>query len=297
MLNKEKPVELIINKEKCRKCGTCINICPSYLQKDSNGYPEVCEESAFGCIQCGYCMMSCPHDAIEVEGQDVSKEYLRQMYTELPNFEAINALFMKRRSARKFKEAEVPKEDIEKILLAAATAAISVPPSEVKVLVIHGRNKVEELRQEMMKSTKGFFKFANSPLLNLLKIFSGNTQYKMFKDFVLPLCKVLIEDEQKGFDHLFYSAPSVLVFYGTEYIDKEDMILAANQATLAAEAMGLGTCYIGMVPPMLENNKKLKEKYGIRHKEKVGIAFVLGYPVVKFRKTIQRHFKQVKYVE
>lgn len=296
MFNKEKPVTVEINKDKCKKCGTCIEMCPSYLKTDANGYPEVCDNSVFGCVQCSYCMMSCPHDAIEVKGQDISRDYLRQIYNELPNFEAINALFMKRRSARKFKEHEVPKEDIEKILLAAATAAISIPPSEVKVLVLKGRNKVEEFRKEMIESVKGVMKIANSPLLNLVKIFS-QTQYKMFKDFVIPLSKELLEDEEKGYDHLFYNAPSVLVFYGTQYIDKEDMIIAANQATIAAEAMGLGTCYIGMVAPMLQNNKKLKQKYGILPKEKIGIAFILGYPVVKFRKTIQRHFKEIKYID
>lgn len=296
MFNKEKPVEIIVDKEKCRRCGTCIEICPSYLQKDANGYPEVNDKSDFGCIQCGYCMMSCPHDAFEVKGQDVSKNYLRQMYNELPNFEAINALFMKRRSARKFKEEEVQKEEIEKILSAAATAAISIPPSEVKVLVFQGRAKVEEFRQDLIDGMKGFIKFAASPLINIMRLF-GKTQYKMFKEFVIPLCKILLEDDEKGFDHLFYNAPAVLVFYGTEYIDREDMILAANQATLAAEAMGLGTCYIGTVGPMLQNNKKLRKKYGILPREKIGTAFILGYPVMKFRKTIQRHFKEVKYIE
>lgn len=296
MFNKEKPVTIEINKDKCKKCGTCIEVCPSYLKTDANGFPQANDNSPFGCIQCGYCMMSCPHDAFEVKGEDVSREYLREVYNNLPNFEAINALFLKRRSARKFKEQEVSKEDIEKILLAAATAAISIPPSEVKVLVIQGRQKVKEFRKEMIEGVKGFMKIADSPVLNLLKIFS-KSQYKMFKDFVIPLSKVILEDETKGYDHLFYDAPSVIVFYGTQYIDKEDMIIAANQATLAAEAMGLGTCYIGMVPPVLENNKKLKEKYGILSREKVGIAFILGYPVAKFRKNIQRHFKQVKFVE
>lgn len=296
MFNKEKPVELIIDKDKCKKCATCIEICPSYLQKDANGYPVVNEQSVFGCIQCGYCMMSCPRDAIEVKGEDINKSYLREIYATLPNYEAINALFLKRRSARKFKEEEVQKEEIEKILSAAATAAISIPPSEVKVLVIQGRGKVEEFRKDLIESMRGFMKFAASPLVNVMRLF-GKTQYKMFDEFVIPLCKILLEDDQKGFDHLFYNAPAVLVFYGTEYIDKEDMILAANQATLAAEAMGLGTCYIGTVGPMLQNNKKLRSKYGILPKEKIGTAFILGYPVVKFRKTIQRHFKQVKYIE
>lgn len=298
MFNKEKPVSVNIDEQKCLKCGVCINLCPNYLKFGDNGFPcartNDDNENLFGCIQCGNCMMICPKDAIEVVGEDINTSHLRELNPDLPNYGAINSLFLQRRSCRKFIQQDVSKEDIEKIINSAATAAVSIPPSEVKVLVIQGREKVQILAGEVMHGFKNFVKMG--PLfLPFIRLFSGKTQYKMFKEFILPLGKTMVEAYEKGVDELFYNAPAVIIFYGTELTDKEDMHIAATQATIAAEALGLGTCIIGSVSAMFENDKKLRKKYGILKTDKIGMGFVLGYPEVKFRKAFQRKFKEVRY--
>lgn len=297
MLNKEKSVEVIIDKNKCVKCGICIGICHDYLKKDDDGFPFGSNEgSPFGCIQCGNCMMMCPNDAIEIKGEDISKEHLRELNPNLPNFEAINSLFLKRRSCRKYSEQEVSKEVIDKVLQAAATAAVSIPPSEVKVLVIQGREKVQELADDLIKAMRDFTKMMSPLMLGTIGLMAGKVQYKFLKDFVLPLSRETIQKREEGIDILFYDAPAVVLFYGTELTDKEDWILAANQATIAAESLGLGTCIIGMVGEIFKTNQKLRKKYGLSKSDKAGIGFVLGYPVIKFRKGFQRNFKEVKFM-
>lgn len=299
MLNKEKPVEVILNKEKCVKCGACIEICSIYL-KEENGFPcarsKNDKENLLGCIQCGNCMMICPTDAIEIKGEDISKEHLRELNPNLPDYDAINSLFLKRRSCRSFKNQEVSKDDIERIINSAATAAVSLPPSEVKVLVINGREKVKELREDLMKQLKKFIKMANPVFLGLIRLIAGKAQYKMFKDFILPLGKDLIEKDKEGKDYLFYEAPCLMLFYGSEYTDKEDWMIAATQATIAAEALNLGTCFIGMAGAMFQNNPELRKKYGIGKTDKIGSAFILGHPEIKFKKAFQRHFKEVRFM-
>lgn len=299
MFNKEKPVDTIVDKEKCIKCGLCTEMCPVYLKIGSEGFPVAREldeeENLFGCIQCGNCMMVCPQDAIEIVGEDIDKNHLRELNPDLPDYESVNSLFLKRRSCRKFKEQNVEKELIEKIINSAATAAVSIPPSEVKVLVIQGREKVKELKEDIMTNFEKFIKI--SPLiLPFMKLFGKKADYKAFKEFVLPLGKGMIKNYKKGIDDLFYEAPCVMVFYGSENIDKEDMLIAATQATIAAEALGIGTCIIGTVGAMLENNPHLRKKYGILKTDKVGTAFILGYPEVKYRKAFQRRFKEVTYI-
>lgn len=303
MFNKEKPVETIIDKEKCVKCGLCTEMCPVYLKIGPEGFPTARElddeENLFGCIQCGNCMMLCPQDAIEIVGEDIDKSHLRALNPSLPDYEAVNSLFLKRRSCRKFKKSDngqdVEKEIIDKIINSAATAAVSIPPSEVKVLVIQGREKVKELTDDIMTNFEKFIKM--SPfILPLMKIFGKKADYKAFKEFVLPLGKGMIKNYKKGIDDLFYEAPCVMVFYGSENTDKEDYLIAATQATIAAEALGLGTCIIGSVGAMFENNSHLRKKYGIEKTDKVGTAFILGYPVIKYRKAFQRNFKEVRYV-
>lgn len=298
MFNKEKPVEVIVDKQKCTKCGICIETCHSYLEKDEEGFPcaKKLEDSFFGCIQCGHCMMVCPNDAIEIVGEAIDKEHLRELSKEA-DFDSLNALFLKRRSIRKFKEQEIPHDVLEKVVQAAATAAVSIPPSELKVLVIKGRKKVQELADDVVKEMEHVDKMFKPFSLFLMKIFAGETTYRMFKEFVLPLCKLTIEERKKGVDYLFYDAPAVMLFYSTELSDKEDQLIAATQATLAAESLGLGTCWIGSLGAMLQMSKKLRKKYGILKGDKVGSGFILGYPDVKFHKAFQRNFKQVTFVE
>lgn len=298
MLNKEKSVEVIVDKQKCTKCGFCIEHCPQFLKKDEGGYPIARAnddpENFMGCIQCGNCMMLCPNEAIEIVGEDIDKSHLRDLSPNVANYESLSNLFLKRRSCRKFKEQEVSKENIEKIINSAATAAVSIPPSEVKVLIVQGREKVQKLADEILDGFEKFVKM--KPIfLPLTRLFGGKNQYKMYKEFVFPLGDIMLESRRKGIDDLFYNAPAVIFFYGTELTDKEDMLIAATQATIAAEALGLGTCFIGSVGAVFESNKKLRKKYGILKTDKVGTAFILGYPELKFRKAFQRKFKEVRY--
>lgn len=296
MLNKEKHVEVLIDKTKCTKCGICMEICPDYLTTDENGFPIGNKNSLACCYHCGNCMMLCPNDAIEIRGEDIDKEHLRELNPDLPDFDAVNSLFLKRRSCRKFTEQEVSKEITDKILQAAATAAVSIPPSKVKVLVIQGREKVQEFADDLIKAMKDFNKMMNPLVLGMIRLLAGKTQRDFLKDFVLPLSKEIIEKREKGIDYLFYNAPSIVIFYGTELTDKDDWILAANQAIIAAEALGLGTCIIGFIGAILKINKKLRKKYGIAKSDNAGTGFVLGYPVIKFRKAFQRNFKEVRFI-
>jgi nitroreductase/Pyruvate/2-oxoacid:ferredoxin oxidoreductase delta subunit len=298
MLNKENPVEVIVDKQKCTKCGICMGYCHSYLEKDEEGFPRSMklEESYYGCIQCGHCMMACPSNAIEIKGEDIDKSHLRELNTNLPDFNALNALFLKRRSIRKFKDQEVPKEALDKIVQAAATAPLGLPPSELKVLIINGKEKVEELLNDMVKEMESAKKMVNPLTLSLLKLFSSNVEYKKLKDFILPLCDLTIKERKAGIDHLLYNAPAVMLIYSTELGMVQNSVIATTYATLAAETLGLGTCWIETFGALFKNNKNLREKYGILKGEKFIEGMILGYPDTHFNKAFQRNFKEVKYI-
>jgi len=298
MLNKDKYIEIIIDKDKCTKCGICIEACDNFLEQDFNGYPKAkaATETLLGCIQCGRCMMKCPTDAIEIIGEDIDKTHLRAMPENLPDYEATNSLLLKRRSCRKFKQDEVSKEDIDKILSSAATAPVGIPPSEVKVMVFQGRKKVQELAKDLNLEIKKMKKLLSPLALYLLKFTMSENQYKLLTDFSIPLCEAVLNERDKGKDILFYNAPTVIIFYGNELACTEDMILAAANATIAAESLNLGTCFIGAVSYMFNKSSKLQNKYGILNGEKVSTAFILGVPNESYFRTFQRNFKEVKFI-
>ena len=293
MLNKEKPVNVKVDRDKCIVCGICADICTvNYLSIDDNQV-KTNDDSVFGCVQCGYCMMHCPKECISIEGEGISPDDVVPLEDNLPGYDSVYSLFIQRRSTRKFVQQELQKEVIEKIIEAASTAPISIPPSEVKVLVISGFDKVRTFADEIIERLEKFAKMMNPFVLGILSPFMGRAKYKMFRDFILPLVGSISKGRREGEDLLFYDAPAVMVFYGTELTDKEDAILAAAHAYIAAEALGLGTCIIGSVPPAFD--VELKKKYGIEKNETPVIAFILGYPESKPKRGIKRRFKAVNY--
>lgn len=295
MLNKEKPVKVNIDKNSCLKCGYCAENCPAEYLDFSSGEIKINESSMFGCIQCGTCMMLCPNKSIEVESENISSDDIINLKESMPDYEAIYSLFTKRRSTRKFKNQKMPQKILDKIIEAGTTAPISIPPSEVKVLVINGFEEVQEFADDLIKGFEKVGKIMNPILLNILKPFIGKINYEMFSEFIIPLLKITVEERRKGNDILFYNAPAVIVFYGTPYCGQEDQILAATHAYIAAETLGLGTCIIGSVPPILNKNKTIRNKYGLLEGEKSAIAFIAGYPEIKFNKGIKRNFKNIRF--
>ncbi|MBE0603135.1 MAG: nitroreductase family protein, partial [Deltaproteobacteria bacterium] len=99
---------------------------------------------------------------------------------------------------------------------------------------------------------------------------------------------------KKGVDYVLYDAPATLLFHTSPYSDGADAYIACTCGMIAAEAMGLGTCMIGCLPPVLERRKDLKRKHGIPEGHTPRIALILGYPAVRFRKGIRRPFLSVK---
>ncbi|MBS7605470.1 MAG: 4Fe-4S binding protein [Candidatus Bathyarchaeia archaeon] len=57
-------VKIIVNKDKCTGCGTCVDTCPVgvYELKDGKSVPVNVSE----CLVCRACEAQCPEGAIQV---------------------------------------------------------------------------------------------------------------------------------------------------------------------------------------------------------------------------------------
>jgi nitroreductase len=118
---------------------------------------------------------------------------------------------------------------------------------------------------------------------------------QQFQTFILPLGRIFAEGKRKGSDFVLYDAPAALLFHASPYGDGADAFIACTYAMVAAEAMGLGSCMIGCVAPVLERRKDLMEKHGLPAGHIPKIVLILGYPAVQFRKAIRRRFLSVRY--
>lgn len=289
---------ITIDTERCTGCGKCILVCKDFNFRLENDKASISNTPVFGCIGCGHCMAICPADAIEITGREISKADLFGLPSKKASadYEQLVALFRRRRSVREFQEQEISPEIIEKILGAASTAPMGLPPSDVNVLILDSKAKNRQFAADFCNYLNEMKWFVSGWFLTLMKPFWGKANDEMFKGFVKPLFDVYIKNMQVGINLVNYDAPLALYFYGSPYTDPADPIVAATAAMYAGESLGLGTCMLGGIHPLIQNGKKAKifrEEHGIQYPSREGLFVIFGYPAVHYKKGIRRTFASV----
>jgi nitroreductase len=243
-------------------------------------------------------MAVCPENAINIKGRTLSPGDIFPLLKEPAKIEypRFLAMLQNRRSIRKFRDQEVPDDIISRIIEAAQTAPMGIPPSDVNVLIIEGKEKGHMFASDFCKFLESQQWMVSKWFTLLMRPFWGKTNDELFRKFLRPLVRMYIDSMKKGENVVTYDAPVTLYFYGSPYADPDDPTIAATYAMLAAESLGLGTCMIGGIHPFLQNGtaaKKFREKHGIRYKSREGLFVIIGYPKVKFKKGIRRTFANV----
>lgn len=286
---------IIIDDEKCNGCGLCVDVCKDFSLTIKDGKVTVSGQSKFGCIACGHCAAVCNRDAIHIEGRLLALDDIIPLPLKVgnPTYEQVMNLFTRRRSIREFKDEPVDPELIQKVLVAARTAPMGLPPSDVHVVVLATKDRVRSFSEDYCNFLEKLKWMVSGWFLTLMRPFWGRANHELFRDFLRPLIYAYTDEMKKGVDIVTYHAPAALYFYATPYADPADPLIAATYAMTAAEALGLGTCMLGGIHPMIQNGKaarKFREKWGIKYKSREGIILILGYPRIKFHSAIRRSF-------
>lgn len=281
----------------CIACGRCVSICPSLCLRMMDGKPAVKPSDKFGCVACGHCMAVCPSGAIRVTGRGMNGEDVLHLLppSARASADALEGLLQARRSTRHYEDAPVERVTIDRLLSMSSTAPMGFPPSSVGVVVINGKERVQDLAKDLVVVFKKWL-FLKSPVgLVVLRFMMDKKSTEMMRTFVLPVAETIIEARKEGRDLLFYDAPCVLIFH-YPMKDTIEPAIACSFAAIAAESLGLGSCMIGTVAPALQGDMKLKSKWGVPPDNFPSIAMTLGYPSVKFLNGIRRRFASVEFL-
>ncbi len=290
--------EIRLYHEKCTNCGLCVSVCKDFSLVMENNKVKISDNPLFGCIGCGHCMAVCPTGAIEIHGRTLSPDQLFDLPAKetAADFSQLQALLKRRRSIREFRDMEVGNDMIKKILDAARTAPMGLPPSDVNVLVLDSKIKTRAFAKDFCEFLDGMKWFVSGWFLALMRPLWGKANDEMFRGFIKPVFNVYTTKMNEGINLVNYDAPLAMYFYGSPYTDPADPIIAATYAMIAAESLGLGTCMLGTVHPLIQNGKKarkFREDHGIKYPSREGLFVVFGHPAVKYSKGIKRTFASV----
>ena len=296
----KEPGEIKINIEKCTGCGLCVSVCKDFSLEIINNKVNKKLKSCFGCIACGHCMAICPQGAIEIYGRTLSPNDLFDLPKKetSTDYNSLLSLCQRRRSVREFKDKAIDKEIIEKIITIARTSPMGLPPSDVNLLVFDTKEKTNKFAKDFCEYLKGMKWMFSNFSLSLMRPFLSKENNELFKEFVQPLFSIYEENMEKEINLVTYDAPVALYFYGSPYSDPADPIIAATYAMLAAESLGLGTCMLGAIHPLIQNGssaKKFRKEQGIKYKSREGLFLILGYPDIEYNKGIKRTFASETY--
>jgi ferredoxin len=293
--------EIKFISENCTGCGLCVKVCMDFNIKIVNKKAEHSNDtSIFGCIACGHCMAVCPSSAIEIYGRETSPTDLFELpdKNSISNYEQVLNLLKRRRCIREFKEIPVPQDIIDKILNAALTAPMGLPPSDVNVLIFDSKEKVQTFALEVAKYFENLKWMVSYFFLTIMRPFWGKSNDEMFRGFIKPLFKIYSQYKKNERNLINYDAPLAIYFYGSPYTDPADPIIAATYAMIAAESLGLGTCMLGGVHPFIQSGKKaekFRKQNQIKYQSKEGLFVIFGYTAIKYQKGITRTFASVEY--
>lgn len=272
--------QFVINKDKCIKCGKCINTCSGMvLEFGEDGYPYMKDFERFGwrgCWRCEHCLAVCPEGAISILGKK-PEDSMPLPPKEMGTY--MEQLIITRRSCRRFLDKNVDDKIITSMLAAMSAAPTGGNAQGVEYTVIDDKERVHKIWEKaysVMESKAKRHEYTHS-----------------FSDFYYSKMKQSEKTVRKD-DLLFCGAPHLFIAHEkSEGKWAEDAKVNCNIATayfeLLCNAHGLGTAIMSYPAEVLnELAPEARDMLGIPKNHYMGLIIGFGYPEIEYARGVQK---------
>ncbi len=276
----EEKTHFKIDKNKCIKCGKCINTCSGMVIEFGNdGYPRMKEFERFGwrgCWRCQHCLAVCPQGAISIFDKD-PKDSLSFPPKEMGTY--MEQLITTRRSCRRFLDKNVDPDIITGMLNAMSAAPTGGNAQGVEYTVIDDKERVHEIWNSAYKTMDEKAK--------------KHVYTHSFSDFYYGKMKQSEKTVRKD-DLLFCGAPHLFIAHEkSEGKWAEDAKVNCNIATayfeLLCNAHGLGTAIMSYPAEVLnELAPEARQMLGVPKNHYMGLIIGFGYPETAYARGVQK---------
>ena len=268
---------LIVDESKCQKDGICARECPMAIIRldEPEGYPGLIPGTEPFCIRCGHCLAVCPHGALS--HAEISVDACTPLDKALSISEEQAVQFLRaRRSIRFFKDRPVEKETIRKLVEIARYAPTAGNTQLVEWTVFTDKDTIKALAGLTVDWMRSVLQKDPQPAF-------------------APYLPMIVAAWDVGYDVVLRDAPALIVASAPKQDTSGmvDVTLALSYLELAATAMGLGTCWAGLVQGALLSSPQLKKEMGIPENHPHHYPMMLGYPKPKYFRLPERRAPKI----
>ena len=265
-----------IDYEKCISCEICISACPSQeiYSKSNNVDNKIIFDPEKICILCGQCIAQCPEDAIIYEnmGESFTFGEIGELSSLVP-YENLFKFLAGNRSIRRYKKEKVPIEILNKVIKAMEYAPTGANMRPENFVIISDSDLIKKMSDAIVEEIN------KDPALK--KQFSRQLELYA-KEMQSPA---------------YFNAPHVIIVSSPL-----NMIMGGfnigniiTYGRLAAQSLGLGTCWSGLTHLAFHKNPNLKKLAKIRGS--LVTALTIGYANNKYYRVPPRSKKEVMIFE
>ena len=268
---------LTVDRSRCVQCGLCVSVCPRGLIRLKEGWPSL--DKPFLCVACGHCVAVCPASALDHERTPLA-EQLPLRDCRRPEPESALLFLRSRRSSRCFDPKPVSRDLLRQLLKAARFAPSGGNSQGISYQVIDSRPQLRQL-------TASTVAWMEEPAQAL------SPKAPVYAQYVAMV-------RQGGCDSILRDAPALILGTAAKSFarGRENTLLALEYAELYASALGLGTCWAGLLedaafagyPPLLEALRLPGEK-------QLTGALMAGFPKIVFQRLVDRQPLDITFVE
>ncbi len=273
----------------------CVQDCISGVWREVNGLPKVVAPEA--CNRCSHCLAVCPKGAIEHDVLDAKQ--VRRLKKKLLDPDVYNEIVAGRRSVRHYKNKQVPRETIEKILDMARYSPTASNNQNVGYIIIQDKALLQQISKDIFglgqrvfgatqsstgKKLSGALK--STPFVNSINRYNDSMGY-------------FIQQAEAGRDLILHNAPVLILLHTPKRtgFTCDNCNIAATNIINYAYALGLGTCFIGFLTLALRFSKALRKKVELPEGRQVYASLIMGYPAYKHIFSASRKKNDVKWIQ
>lgn len=261
-----------IDYNKCTLCRTCLTACPRFLYQEKEEKTQIeFAGPVKRCVLCGQCIAQCPEEAILYEGmgEAISVENVGTP-EKIVSYEKAYNFLASLRSIRRYKPDKVPDELLKKVIRAMEYAATGANMRSEKFFIVSDKSKLKEFSDAVIEEICKD-QILSAQFSEQLRRHSKHFQYPIYFDA----------------PHVIFVSSNLNIMTGGFNIGN---IITFGR--LAAQSLGLGTCWNGWTQLAIERNKEIKRIANI--KGIVVAAFTIGYPDLTYYWIPPRSSKRVK---